>query len=585
MIMREHNFVPGGSMIKKTNGVLVKEKSTKVMHLTLIALATVLSVSMAKAERYMVVFKDKKSFQQTEMQLAMTSLSLSSIQLRSAGSVQKPFSSAENVVVENSLSELQTLVVNSNDKNSMEALRSSPFVAIVEKEFFHPAPKPIQGFTRSRPWDYSPTLSSPGYAGALGPKTPWGIHAVKAPEAWKKSHYGAGSRVVILDTGVDRDHPAIRANFEAGRDFTGGSAGLPYPEADEVGHGTHVAGTIAASFGSDGFVGVAPQAKFLMGKVCSENGCSNVAVANGINWAIQEKADIVSMSLGGPFGSLTEKRAVEAAVAAGVVVVAASGNDGQPQVSYPAAFADSIAVGACDSQIHKANFSNWGPELAISAPGVAVVSSVPLGTGRESTVKIGLLGKETAVASVAFVGSPDSNTPVQNDLIPAGLGKADDFKNVNVKGKFALIKRGEVTFAEKVTNAIQAGALGVVIYNNADGLMQGAVTQDGSKVAIPVVMIEQTVGDDLKAKYDAGVTQRAIIQTIPTDYASFDGTSMATPHVAGVIALMRAANKSATPKQIKAALVATASPMSPNDQNQNGAGLVNAEAAVNEIMK
>lgn len=548
----------------------------------LIFVAALAASSQAFAARYLVVFNNKEVFNQTHIQLVMQQKNLASVRIQGA----QPFANVGQAIkVQDSLQNLNMLVVDAKDEKALEALKASGAVAMVEKEVFHPAPRPVNGFHLTRAWDYNLAYSARGYSsiGQTGPKTPWGINAVKAPDAWAASNYGSGSRVLVLDTGIDKDHPAVKDNYEKGQNFVGDTNPGGYPEADGEGHGTHVSGTIAASFGADGFVGVAPQAHLLMGRVCAADGCSNIAVANGINWGITEKVDVISMSLGGPFGTAAEKRAVEAADRAGIVVVAASGNDGQGTVSFPAAFPTVIAVGAVDVNSQKAAFSNWGPQLAIVAPGVAVVSSVPRGTGREAKVSVGAPGQEANVPASGFVGAPDVPSPVSNTLVFAGLGKPEDFQGVDVKGKFALIQRGEIAFAAKATNAIAAGAAGVVIFNNAPGLIQGALTQDGTIMTIPVVMIEQTIGESLRDQLAAGQTASAVIQTIATDYASFDGTSMATPHIAGVVALVKAAKRSATPAQVRTALTSTATALGPNDQNQYGAGLVNAAAAVQAI--
>jgi serine protease len=554
----------------------------KSARLVLMGLVAGLLTQTAEAARYMVVFKDKEVFQQTHMQLVMKGMALQSVRVMKNGEVSSPFAKSP-VEVEDSLPTLGSLVINTEDSRAVEALAQSQGVAFVEKEVFHPAPRPLGGYVRTQAWDYSLAYSVKGSA-QLGPKTPWGIHAVKASNAWALSSQGAGSRVLVLDTGIDRDHPALKGNFEKGQDFVNDN-NRPYDVADHVGHGTHVAGTIAAEFGADGFVGVAPRAKILAGRVCSEQGCSNIAVAQGIQWGIQEKVDVINMSLGGPFATASEKRAVEAAEAAGVIIVAASGNDGKPKVSFPASFPTAIAVGAVNDKIQKADFSNWGPQLDVVAPGVAVISAVPLGSGRESMVKVGNPGAEVEVLSTGFAGAPDVLNPISNELVFAGLGKPESFQGISVAGKFALIQRGEVNFAEKVKNAIAAGAAAVVIFNNAPGLIQGALTQDGSMVAIPVVMIEQGPGEALKNALQKGAKARAIIQTVATDYSAFDGTSMASPHVAGVVALMRAAKKSLSPAQARDILKQTSQALTPNDQNQYGSGMVNAEAAVQSAVQ
>ena len=562
----------------------MKKLNVKII---LIAAASALVSSQALAARYLVVFKNKNVYQQTHVQLLMQSASLDSVRISSGGSTTQPFAQAK-VSVEDSLQNLNTLVINADDEKSINALQKNGSIVFIEKEIFHPAPRPMVGFALTQAWDYniSYDVDKRGAAsgnGQLGPATPWGIQTVRAPQAWAASNYGQGSRILVLDTGIDKDHPALKDNFEKGQNFVG-DANTPYDIADHVGHGTHVSGTIAAAFGANGFVGVAPKARLLMGRVCSNQGCSNIAVATGINWGIQEKVDVISMSLGGPLGTMAEKRAVEAAEAAGVMVVAATGNDGAAQVSFPAGFPTVLAVGAIDSAGAKAAFSNWGPEVGVVAPGVAVVSSVPMGSGRESKVMVGAVGgAQQIVNSTSFVGAPEILQPVTNTLVVAGLGKPTDFTSA-VSGKFALIMRGEIPFADKVKNAIAAGAAGVVIYNNAPGLIQGALTQDGSTLAIPVVMIEQTAGQALASAIQGGQAAQATVQTERTDYASFDGTSMATPHVAGVAALVKAANRSLTPLQIRNALKSTAQKLSgDNSQNQLGSGLVNAEAAVQAV--
>ena len=519
--------------------------------------------AQAKAKRYLVQFKSPAAFTATTQEIAAFNRGLNVDSV--SGSQVKLFNTSAKVT--NTLNHVQMLVIESSDALAIASLRTRPEIALIEEEVMHPAPQPLS--TRGVTADGS--VSAPPAVMAQ----PWGIGAVKAPAAWATTK-GAGARVLVLDTGIDKSHEAVMGNLEAVQNFTGGNSS---DVTDTVGHGTHVSGTVLAD-GNHGLVGVAPEAKLLMGKVCSDLGCSSVAITSGIDWAVQQKVDVVNMSLGGAFMTSAEGAALQRAEAAGVTVVCASGNDGKPKVSFPGAAPTALAVGAIDVNLVKADFSNWGPELDIVGPGVDVMSSVPVGTGRGGSAQINLGGKGLAeVASTQFVGSPIAS-PAENDLVFVGLGKSADFAGVKLSGKLALIQRGEIPFKEKVMNAIAAGAVGVVIYNNAPGLIQGAVTDDGTEVAIPAVMIEQSLGEAAKAALAAGQGARALIAVIRTDYAAFAGTSMASPHVAGVAALVRAANKSLSPAQVRSILMTTATPMTPNDQNQLGSGLVNAEAAV-----
>lgn len=479
-----------------------------------------------------------------------------------------------NSTVAETLEHVQLLVIESEDARAIESLRRHPAVALVEQEVFHPLPRPMATWSR-KPTD----ASEPARAlKRVKVDRPWGIDAVKAPAAWAKTQ-GQNARVLVLDTGLDQNHPALSSRFEKGRNFAGGPA---TDFSDQIGHGTHVAGTVLASGEEGGLVGVAPKARLLAGKVCSAMGCSSAAIAAGINWAVAEKVDVVNMSLGGMFISESELQAIRAAEAAGVFIAAASGNDGTGRVSFPAAVATITAVGATDINNLKANFSQWGPELDVVAPGVEVISAVPQGSGRAAVVMVDLGNGLNEVKALPFVGSPLRT--VNAEIVLAGLGKPDDVKNLDLTGKIAFIQRGEIPFKEKVANAINKGAVAAVIYNNAPGLIQGTLTEDGSEAAIPAAMVEQTLGEQVKALLQQGRPVGFSLSVEASDYANFQGTSMASPHVAGVAALIRSANKSLTPAQVRDLLKQSATPLGPNTNNEYGAGLVNAEAAVDQAL-
>ena len=523
----------------------------------------------AFAARYLVVFKDSAQFSEAHSQWVLANTS----------KVQKMFSARSvQVNVQDSLLPVQSLVIESADDNLLTALAQNSDV-IVEKEVFHKAPAPVEGHMLNPAWAFDMNYAVQDFTDEGIDQTPWGIKAVKAREAWKLSQRGLGARVLVLDTGVDKNHPALQGQIEDMKDFVGDHQ-APYDVADKVGHGTHVSGTILGAEAANGFTGVAPKAKLLMGRVCSVDGCSNIAVASGIAWGIQKHVDVINMSLGGDFSTPGEKSAIDRAEKAGVIVVAASGNDGKPTVGFPAAYSTVIAVGAVNEKLVKADFSQWGPELDVVAPGVDVISSVPQGTGCDAKANFDLGSSPQAALATCFSGSAFLSQPLKKELVLSGLGQPADFAGKDLTGKFALISRGEITFAEKVTNALSANAAGVVVYNNTTGLIGGSITEDGTLLAIPVVMIEQSVGESLKQAIGEGKAVSLEVTTSATNFASYSGTSMACPHVAGVVALIKATKKSLTPVQVRNLLQDTSAILGPNTENQYGAGLVDAEKAV-----
>lgn len=199
---------------------------------------------------------------------------------------------------------------------------------------------------------------------------------VDAVEAWVKTT-GAGIRVAVLDTGVTTDNDDISANVVARENF---SDAVP-PADDKVdyyGHGTHVAGIIAATKDAAGVSGVCPDCDILDGKVLNDQGSGSTSnIANGISWAVKKNAQVINMSLGQRVSSRTLEIAVNNAWKAGVVIVAAAGNAGTQAKIYPGAYPNVIAVAATDNRNVKASFSTYGKWVDVAAPGVNVYSTFP----------------------------------------------------------------------------------------------------------------------------------------------------------------------------------------------------------------
>jgi major intracellular serine protease len=218
---------------------------------------------------------------------------------------------------------------------------------------------------------------------------PYGINQIKAPEMWDAAEQGKGVVIAILDTGIDTTHPDLKDRIIDGRNFT--FEGRFNDITDRNGHGTHVAGTIAGSQDGKGVVGVAPQAKLLIGKVLDRNGSGDYrGITQAIKWATKwrgpngEKVRIINMSLGGPIPDEKQYKAILEACAEGILVCVASGNEGDADESsmefgWPAGYNECITVAACNEKKKLASFSNNSKEVDVIAPGVDVLSTYPTG--------------------------------------------------------------------------------------------------------------------------------------------------------------------------------------------------------------
>jgi serine protease len=542
----------------------------KVLVSTILGLG--ISTAQAESVRYLVKFKSPTTFNSMVAQMRQSSPSIYMnphiTQFQMFNQTTKSTEALENI----------GLMIVESDQGVAD-LKNNPEVDYVEQEVMHPAPEPIGTQSVSTMSSKNRSLQTVGSKKKTIPM-PWGIAAVKAPQAWGTTK-GENSKVMVLDTGVDKDHPAIKANFTKGQNFLG--VGAPDDVTDTVGHGTHVSGTILASGTDGGLVGVAPNAKLYMGRVCSTKGCSSIAIASGVNWAIEEGVQVVSLSLGGAYATPAEQEAFNNAEKANIIVIAASGNESADSVDFPAALPTVLAVGAIDQNMKRASFSNYGPEIGVVAPGIQTFSSVPLGSGRLAKVTVDNGTGAQEVQSIAFQGSPLGSVH-DTDVVFCNLGKPEDFAAVDVKGKIALMIRGEVSFKDKTASAIAAGAAAVLIYNNADGLARGTVAAEGDVVAIPALFITQKDGEALKASLSLRGRVGVTMAVIATDYDTYQGTSMATPHVSGVAALIRSANPGLTAAQVRALIKDTATPLGPNDLNEYGSGIVNADAAVQKAL-
>ena len=463
---------------------------------------------------------------------------------------------------------------------------------------------------------------------------------IKAVNAWVASggSAGEGIRIGIIDTGVDYTHadfggPGTAAGYSGndpdvvepgtfptakvvgGRDFAGDAyngSNSPVPDADPLdcnGHGTHVAGTAAGlGVNSDGTTyagaydattpfsalaigpGVAPKAQLYALKVFGCGGTTGLAT-QAINWAVDpdgngdpsDHLDVINMSLGSSFGTATDASAAASdnAAAVGIIVVSSAGNSADTTyiTGSPASATRAISVANTRddgllggvSLLIDAPAAIAGPRAALPAdfhPPVAVPSSLP-----------GNIVQASDPADGAGPQTTDACSPLTNAAA--------------VAGNIALIDRGTCTFASKVKRAQDAGAIGVIMVNNAPG----ALTMGGSDptITIPAIGITQADGNDIKAQLGAGVS--ATIQFFPAGDmvsagtsrgprnggaalkpdisapgssiisagvgtgkgpATLSGTSMAAPHVAGAMALLRQLHPTWSVEELKALVMNTA---------------------------
>jgi len=401
-----------------------------------------------------------------------------------------------------------------------------------------------------------------------GQKVPYGIKMVQADQLADAT--ASNRKVCIIDSGYDLSHEDLAQNQVNGDNDSG--TGLW--STDENHHGTHVAGTIAAINNSGvGVVGVAPN-KALKLHIIKVFGPDAWAYSSTLSNAAKKcqtaGSNVISMSLGGSMKNRTEETTFASLLTSGILSIAAAGNAGNTTMSYPAGYSSVVSVAAIDENEQWATFSQYNKDVEIAAPGVNVLSTVPTGSGRDSALSVGT----TSYQPGGMDGSPVKTASAQ--LYDFGLG---DVVNSAASGKICLIARGTVDFATKVSNCQASGGLGAVVFNNAAGGFGG--TLGATVTSIPSVTASDTEGAAMKGQ----VGQIATVAVTASNYAFFDGTSMATPHVAAVAALVWSYKTSCTATQVRNVLNSTAKNLGPAGRDTKfGFGLVQALTAKNKLL-
>ena len=419
---------------------------------------------------------------------------------------------------------------------------------------------------------------------------------------------GEGTEAAFKSVDVNKATPLFpNAKVIGGYDFVGTDFDsgnpefrLPKPDAnpiDEADHGTHVAGTIAGiGDGVEGYSGVAPGAALYALKVFGKKGSTDSPVViaaleyavdpNG-DGKLDDQLDVVNLSLGSPYGTphALYSEAIKNLTRGGTIVVASAGNEGDHKyiTGEPAATEHAISVAATvDDMYHNWQFKTIRIKL-VDAPD-QVVEAI------ESSLSKPIADAGEVKGKFVFLGIADQDF-------------SDDLKS-KLKGNVALIDRGKVTFAEKIRRAHAAGAIGVVVANHSPGepMVMGG---EGDPVNIPAVMITQELGNLVKAQMAKGdvvmsfknadtVNRPELIDTITgfssrgprsidglikpeigapgasivsaksgsgNKYLKMSGTSMAGPHIAGVMALLKQARPQLNVSELKSLLLARAKTM------------------------
>ena len=449
--------------------------------------------------------------------------------------------------------------------------------------------------------------------------SPWGLSAVQAQQV---SQINTGNRTVcVIDSGYQANHPDLIDNQHNGSDDKGAGNW----NTTSGSHGTHVAGTIAASNNDLGVRGVmgANTVGLHIVKVFNDSGDFVYAsqLAGAVQNCVEAGANVINMSLGGPRATADEREAMQTAYDAGVLLVAAAGNDGDDSYSYPASYPAVMSVAAVDNNDEHVSFSQFTDQVEIAAPGEAVLSTVA-GDGRLASLTLDdgtqVANHDQLLPMTSYqLGQQFSFRTWQYELAAtADLSKNGEYSGELAKctqtgtsidcgdmsGKICLIERfsnqglsitrNNRRFGSPITNVEspdldaalacqQAGAEAVLIYSNegkpglSDSLM---ASLDTNSLRIPGLSIDKNRAQALNAYIGNTLTLKVEANQ---DYGFMSGTSMASPHVAGVAALVWSHHTGCSAKDIRQALTESAKDIdAPGRDDKTGHGLIQAKAAL-----
>lgn len=406
--------------------------------------------------------------------------------------------------------------------------------------------------------------------------TPYALYQSEANQVSFAAN--AGMKVCVIDSGLDRSNQDfVWGNITGDNDSGTGNW-------DEHGgpHGTHVAGTIGAADNNVGVVGMAPGVDMHIIKVFNAEGWGYSSdLAHAADKCADAGANIISMSLGGGGANSTEENAFKSFTEAGGLVLAAAGNDGNSVRSYPAGYSSVMMIGANDNNNDIADFSQFpscevttgrGKNrttitdeticVEVTAGGVDTLSTYPAGMATSSSMSAD--GQAFASSSMENAGN------ISGSVYFMGTAETVDS---SANGNICVIDRGAISFYDKVLNCENSGGVGAIIVNNEAGMLFGTLG-DANATSIPAV---GAAFEDRSALISAS---NATINIGTSDYGFMSGTSMATPAVSGIAALVWSNHNGCSGTDIREALKATAQDNgAAGNDVYFGYGIVKAKAA------
>ena len=414
----------------------------------------------------------------------------------------------------------------------------------------------------------------------------YGLVTTHTVEAQAAGYTGAGVKACVADTGLDTRHPDIAPNLLDTYDVFSHTEGLHATDVNDLGvastetHATHVTGIVAGALNGSGIHGVAPNASILEARVLGTQLDGSVSgetsqVMEGVAWLAAHGCKVINMSLGGGDRSQAEEALYNQVIQDGTTIVVATGNDSASQLSFPGRYQNVISVGAVDSSNHLASFSNTGAQIDLVGPGVDNLSSFPQGQGRDA---------EVSVNGATVMGNPaefsSATAGITGPFVNCGQMLTATACGTTPSGQWvAVVQRGAISFAAKAHNAALAHASAVLLYNNTTVPVSPTLgtPDDNGTPWLPTIIISQAAGQAIVASLPTSGT----LYNIATNWNLDSGTSMATPHVTGVVALILGKNPTLNPHQIEMILDKTATDLGvPNYDTTYGYGLVNAQAAL-----